>query len=331
MKSILVELLIGLLATTAVLASPFNSIQAREQYGLKLIAEKSYQKAIAVLAPYSNEISNGALMSLADAYDKVGDSANEIRMLEQLVARDPHHFRPHYLLGMAYKRANQMDKAVENLRESIHLAPEHRPSYDALLDIFITGKQAYETRTLLAQMVKQFGPRKDLLALQCKEYSDDGFLQQAIKTCQSAILADHSQPDSRIYLAQAYINSGKLSAAEHVFIETARQFKNSEFAQYAAGQFYFSQKNYPAAVRYLSIAIQLKPKSIRSQLNLAQALFETRNYNKALTHFNIACRLDKLKDSITEFENAAARLRNAGQDELADKYDARTAVCQGGP
>ncbi len=311
-------------------AAQFASLRAREQYGLKLIAQKSYKKAINVLAPYSNEISNEAMMNLAGAYEKTGDSANQIRMLEQLVSRDPDHFRPHYLLGVAYQQAGKTDKAVENLRMSIRLAPEHRPSYDALLDIFQKGKQDYETRTLLAQMVQQFGPRGDLLSLQCKLFSNDGFLNQAIKTCQSAITAAHSLPDNRIYLAQAYLNSDKLQAAERVFIETARQFKHSEFAQYATGEFYFSQKNYPAAVRYLTQAVHLDAKSVRSQLSLAKSLFEIQKYNEALVHYNIACKLDKKKDSLTEFENAAARLRNSGQDALADKYDARTAVCEGG-
>ncbi len=305
------------------------SIPAREHLAFQLLKKKSYQKAINLLAPYSNEISDIAAMALALAYGKTGDVQSEIQMLQQVLVHDPHQFRAEYFLGIAYNRAGKTVKAVQSLRRTIALAPKYRPSYDELLKIFAKHKLDYESRTLLRQMIQEFGRQKDLLARQCKLYSNDGFLKQAIETCERAIAADGSLPDNRIFLAQAYYNSGKVTAAERVFNDVARQFKKSEFAQYATGQFYYTQKNYPAAVRYLSLAAKIKPKSVRSQLTLAQSLFKIKKYNQALTHFNIACHLDKKSDSYTQFENAATQLRDERNDNMADKYDAKTAICQG--
>lgn len=310
------------------LAHP-EQIHTRELLGREFLKIKNFEKAISTLAPYSNEISNNSLIELAFAYGENKDSLNEIRTLTQLSEKDPNHFRPYFLLGLSFKKANKPVDAAKNLRKSIDLAPSHKPSYDALLEIFIAAKQNYESRMLVSEMIQQFGPKKELLAAQCKLFAVDGFLKEASVSCKKAVSADPKTPENHIYLAQAYYDQNNAPAAEKIFTTAARQFKSSEFVQYASGQFYFTEKNYPTAVRYLTEAVKINPEALRSQLTLANALFESKQYSDALTHFEKACKLDKSKESVTLIKNSAARLRKENRTSDAEKFELKAATCQG--
>jgi tetratricopeptide (TPR) repeat protein len=313
----------------ALLRAHPENIKTRESLSQLYVSKKNFDKVIEILAPYSNEISFVGLEQLALAYGQTKDSLDEIRTLTQLTEKDPKHFRPQYFLGLAYKHADKMTEAAQSLRKSIDLAPSHRPSYDALLEIFVSTKQNYEARVLLTEMVQQFGPKQDILTSQCKLFAIDGFLKEATSTCKKAITLGPMVPENHVYLAQTYYDLNNTQAAERIFMTAARQFKKSEFVQYAAGQYYFTEKNFPTAVRYLIEAVNLNPKSLRSQLTLANALYESKQYDAALVHYTQACRLDKSKESVTQLKTAAARLRKENNSTNSEKYDIKASTCQG--
>lgn len=305
-----------------------NNIKLREQAGRAYLNTKNYKKTIEILAPYSNEISGESLTDLAEAYGETGDNINQIRVLQGFAESESSRFRPHFLLGMAFKKDKKFDDAAKSLRRSIELAPKHRPSYDALVEIFAETKQNYESRMLLNDMVKVFGPKKDLAHKLCRLYAIDSYIKEALETCKDAIRLDPQFPDSHVYLAQSYYNQENSQAAERILKTAARQFKTSEFVQYAAGEYYLNEKNYPSAVRYLDLAVKINPEALRSQLTLANALFEAREPARAMLHFDKACQMDKTNESILAFKSAAARLRKNNLHSMADQYDRKTATCQ---
>jgi len=318
----------NILALEKKLVSRPEDVTTREALAKKYLAKKNYNKVIELLAPYSNEVSGDSIANLAQAYGETQDKLGEIRTLQIYVQREGKRFRPHHMLGMALKRDKKFDEATTSLRKAIELAPGHRPSYEALLEIFIETKQNYESRTLLNDMVRQFGAKKEFAHTMCRLYAIDSFLKEALEACKSAVRLDSKFPDSHVYLAQTYYNQENSQAAERILKTAARQFPKSEFVQYAAGEFYLNEKNYPAAVRYLQVAVKINSSSLRGQLTLAQALFETRDHNRALVHFERACQLDKSKETVTLLKNSAARLRQNGLMSLSEQFDRKAAVCQ---
>lgn len=305
-----------------------NQIVVRERLAKTLHMQKNHKKALEVLAAYSNEASVDGLMLLAEIYSALKDHKNEIRVLQMFQVRKPDLFRPYYLLGEAYRKNKQTEEAIQSFRTSINYAPQHMPSYQGILDISMEAKNHYESRTILAQMVRAFGPKAHLLTTQCKLYADGGFLKEAEKACRNAMSKDRNVPDNHIYLAQALFDSDRKQAAENVYRNAARQFTKSEFAQFAAGEYYFNEKNYATAVRYLGAAVALKKDSARSQLGLALSLFESDKPGEALVHFGEACKLDKTRAAYNELRSAAQRLRKIEQASIASKYDSKIANCQ---
>lgn len=305
-----------------------DDLLTREKLSRAYLEKKDYLGVIRILAPYANEISTDGLLTLSKAYSNVNDYLNEVRILQIFVEKDGNRFRPHYYLGLAYKKIKKFDQAAEQLRLSIQYAPGHRPSYNELLDIFTTTKQNYESRILLNDMIRNFGPKNEFLNLSCKLYSTDNFLAEALAACKNAIKKNPKHPDNHVYLAQNYYNQNNREAAERIFRTAGRSYSSSEFVQYAVGEFYLHEKNYPTAVRYLKNAVKLKADELRSQMALSIALFESKDYPLALTHFEKACRLDKSSETMTLLKNSAARLRKENIHHIAESFEKKAAACQ---
>ena len=304
-----------------------NHTELRERLGRAYFERKDYDKVIETLAPYSNEIHVESLVVLANAYSERGEHLNEIRALLTFEQRQPDRFRPHYLLGLAYMKNNQEDEAQASFERSVALNSSHRPSHDALIEIYIKRNLFHEARPLLVDMVNRFGEEPQLLNNQCRLYAEGGFLREAIDTCRKAISKDVDHAPNHVFLAQAYLDQDNRSAAENIFRTAARRFTNSEFVQWRAGEFSFNEKNYPTAVRYLTEAVKADPNSARARLGLALSLFSSNEYEKALPHFEKACSLDRSKIAYEEFRTSAARIRNAGVGPVSAQYDRTLATC----
>lgn len=307
-----------------------SQTKVRETLAKAYLKKRNYAKVIELLAPYSNEVSVPSIIRLADAYEARQDYVNQIRTLELYQQREPDAYRPYHLLGVAYKNNKQIDQAVNNLRRAIELAPKHRPSYDVLLEIMIEKNNQYEARTVLAQMLRQFGPRPEILNMQCKLYSQGGFLAEAEQSCKAAIAKSKKVPENHVYLAQALLDQGRKTAAENVLIQAARHFPESEYVQFIAGEFYYNEKNYAPAVRYLKQGVAANPEAARSHLGLALSLFELKKHAEALPHFEKACKLDKTRQAYTDFRSALSRLRqNMSQVNIKvlEEYEKKIALC----
>lgn len=301
--------------------------QLREQLGKAYFEKKEYDKVIETLAPYANEIDVESLVVLANAYSEKGEHLNETRALLTFEQRQPDRFRPHYLLGLAYLKNNQEEEAQASFERSVALNASHRPSYDALIDIYIKRNLFHEARPLLVDMVRKFGEQPSFLNTQCRLYAEGGFLKEAIETCRKAISEDVDHAQNHVFLAQAYMDQDNRSAAENIFRTAARRFTNSEFVQWRAGEFYFNEKNFPTAARYLTEAVKADPESGRSRLGLALALFSSNEYEKALPHFIKACSLDRTKVAFEEFRTSASKIRNANVGPVSAQYDRGVATC----
>jgi tetratricopeptide (TPR) repeat protein len=306
-----------------------NQTKVREAIAKEYLRQKKCDKVIELLAAYSNEVTVPSLIRLSDCYAAIKDYPNQIQTLQLYQQREPDIYRPYLLLGVAYHSNKKIDPAIENLRRAIELSPKMRPSYDELLKIMMEKDDKFESRAVVAQMVRQFGKRPELLNLQCKLYSEGGFLAEAEQSCKEALARSKDVPENHIYLAQSLFDQGRKQAAENVFKQAAKQFPNSEMVQFSTGEFYFNAKSYAPAARYLEQGVKIKPDSARSLLGLALSLIELRQYAQALPNFEKACKLDKTHEALNEWRSAASKLRSiATEYKISEEYDRKIAMCQ---
>lgn len=313
------------------------NIAQREKLATQFVQQKKWDKVIELLNPHTDETSPHGFLLMATSYQETKDFQSLVRIMKLLAEKRPKDPHVQFMLGDALLQWAESQKdlrekqkiegeGIEAHRGSIRLRRSFRPPYQALVNYFSRANLNHEAREQLMDMIKAFGQKGELYADLCRLYSIDGFLQQAIKHCSMAKQLAPDYPESYVYLAQTYFDQKEMEKAESTLVQAAKRFPTSEFVQYGAGQFFLKKSNFPVASKYLQRAVASNANSNRSQLALAQSLFESGQDEAALPHFVKACQI--LSSAQAEVLTAASRLRLKGNSILAGKYAQAAGGCK---
>ncbi len=299
--------------------------------------QKKWPRVIELMNPHTDVASARGYLLLAAAYQETKDFKNVVRVLSLLSEKRPKDPHLQFMLGDALiKQGAQVSEAkerqdleargIESLRTAIRFRRSFQLPYQALANYFIGAGMNLEAREQINDMLKVFGKKPEFHADLCRLYALDGFLQQAVKHCSRASQLNPEFSESYIYLAQAYFDQKEMEKAEATLIDAAKQFPESEFVQYGAGQFFLKKNNFPVAMKYLKRAVASKDSSARSQLALAQSLFESGLEEESLKHYSRACQINTSAQS--EVLSAASRLRLKGNSTLAGRFSQAAGSCK---
>ena len=315
------------------MASAYSiSMAERLRQAMHEYESSRYDAVVALLNPYSEELNNSSLMLLASAYSRQTKYGDEVRVLRTLVSKNESSFEAQMLLGQALLKQMTFSKgheeegkkklgvqAIQAFRQCLKLNRGYRPAFEALLNALIDQHAPSDARELLTEGIEKFGHTAELMTELCRLDSSDGFVSQALKSCDEAIHLAPNHPDSYVYQAQSLFDGGDSQQAEHKLVTAAHRFPASEFVQWAAGTVFMKKKNYPVSARFFGEAVKADPNSSRAEFGYAQALYESGQESKALPFWAKACRLDPV--TVTElFFTAGSKLRARGQDALAESY-----------
>ncbi len=273
-----------------------------------------------------------SLSLLASSYKKLKQTSQQIKVLEFLKAKNEKQYIWYYKLGVAYeslfsetqKKAHQ-ETAIKNYRKTISLNGNFKPPYDKLLQIFATGGNLYEGRTIATGILNQFGPSVKVSQSLCKMYSLDGYIQEAKNYCSEAIEENPKFGDSYMYLANAYLDQGNKVVAKKMLSKAGQDFPNSEYVQVTVGDFNFSEGLYRASYKNYKRALKINKLNKHAQVGMAQSLFKLSKPKRALAHYVEACKIDpRLKK---EFKIAIGSLLNSGQNKMYSSYESSLFKC----
>lgn len=309
------------------LAKNPDDIKTRAKLAALLTQTKGTQtKLVDLLNPYADELPMESQLILAGAYNQLQMFNDEVRVLNKVVEKTPDNHEALYILGYAHLNANNIDDATSSFRRAIKLNRKYREAYEALLGIFQKSQNNYESRIVLKDMLKQLGKNPSSYSHLCRLDSSDGYIEPAIKTCRRAIKMDPKNPDNHVYLAQSLSDKRNESKAGRILIRASKRFPKSEFVQWAAGQYYFRQNNYPVAAKYFNRAVSADVKSARAYLGFALSIFEQKKYDKALKAFMSACELDE--SSLEKLREAQGKLRSAKEVAWSKRYSREVYECK---
>jgi tetratricopeptide (TPR) repeat protein len=304
-------------------------LSTRIQLANIYLRQQQFEKVIALLNSYTDQLTSEGFLALAEAYSSMKNYVDEVRVLNVLVTKEEDHFQWEMLLGQAYIKESSVTKdeeargkmdtfAITHLRKAFKLNPKYKPIYDVLLNTLLRQKVHNEARELLIESVGRFGERPETFRELCRLDSLDGFLDSALKNCRQAIQAAPNYPDNYVYLVQTLYDEKEDQKAEKDIVGAARKFPSSEFVQWAAGVLFFKKKNYPVAARYFEAAVKADPTAKRSQFGLAQSLFESGDEKGSYDHFVKACDSDPV--AVEVFLAAGGRLKQKGNSALGEKF-----------
>ena len=313
-----------------------DNLKLRYQVAKLNYRANNYKKTIELLDSYSSDLDKNGLSVLALAFKKSEDYKNEARILQLMIATNPKDVSTLLRLGNSYitqasklegkSSQEKLSEAVEQYRKITKIQPENEKAYFGLLEIFKKQKNQYESQVVVKDMIKRFGKKPKYVNELCRIYTEEAYLQEAIKTCKQAIMGDPKLADNHANLAQSYKDKGELQTAEQILKTATRRFKKSERIYSMAGEFYFEQKNIRVANRFYSQAVLIDRNSLRAQIGMARSSFQLEKYEQALMGFENACKLDN-KNSIRYFKEAVTKLRLDGKHRWERKFNSSLFRC----
>jgi len=210
---------------------------------------------------------------------KAGDSTTAIAGLEKILANAPASPEAHLLLGQAYYRADQKDKADEQYLAAFQLNPAAVPPLDSQdADEWLKIGNAHAS---LGQLDEALAAYQTALKIRPDKpaaltnvgvvYYQQGRFDDAVQQLQKALEIDPQDAETQYMLGATYVQQQKLDEAEKSF-STAIELKPDLAAAYTGlGNVQLARKNVDEAVKTLQEATALQPDQAEAWLALGQA------------------------------------------------------------
>jgi superkiller protein 3 len=291
------------------LKSDPKSVPALDGLAKALIAQKRYSAAIAYLrsAPLDPVLQD----DLAVAYSGNGDVADAVKVLAELVRRNPGSADRHARLGIAYTQESQFRQAVAEFQEALRLDPSNdvtRLSYIKALIIlaefqtalpqvqgyFRRKPQDFDALYLMGVVERGLGnyaaaetPLRQAVAINPNHYDTRynlGFVlaklgrpQQALVHLEKAAQLNPASSEARFQLAAVLRSVGQEQRARKE-LEDFQEKKQQSVKENVAGtkvnqaNEYFQAGEYQRAVDFYREALTQDPANARTYYDLALAL-----------------------------------------------------------
>lgn len=274
---------------------------------------KNYDKALSFYKIANKTTNVQALEGIANCLTEKKDYLELIRALEILKQENPNI--PKYIVRLAdaYIIQGDTNKAIENYRAAIKIAPKYSNAYDGLIGLHESQKNYYEAAIVVKDAISAMGDPKVLYASRlCKYKFLENYYEDAKIVCQDATARSNQIADNHIYLGLSHRNTGNEEQARKIILSAAKKFKRSELAQFYGGQISDESRNWEQSITFYRQGTRVDSSSSRCFLGLAKAQYELKKYEASWAAFMKACELDNTVDN--EMKKYAGFLRSKNEN-----------------
>ncbi len=288
--------------------------------------KKNWDKALAYYKIANTNLNVAALEGIVKCLDKKKDYLELVRALEILKQEKPMVPKYSAQLADAYVKQGSLDKAIENYKNAIKLAPKFDHPYEGLLQLHEKNKNFYEAAIVAKDAIRTMGdPKNIFISKLCKYKYSENYYEDSKIICQDAIARAPKIPDNHVYLGLSYKYTGNENQARKIIISSGKKFKQSEFAQFYAGQASDESRNWEQAVIFYRQGTISDPNQARCFLGLAKAHYELRQYQPSIEAFVKACELDNSVDN--EMKRISGLLRAKNENAWYAKFRSQADRC----
>jgi protein O-GlcNAc transferase len=247
---------------------------------------------------------------------KSGDTATAITGLEKFLANNPASAEAHLLLGQAYYRVNQKDKAQEQFLAAFTLTPAAVPPLDSTdSDEWLKLGNAHAT---LNQLDEALAAYQNVLKIKPDKaaaytnigvvYYQAGKFDEAVAQMQKALAIDPDDGDTYYMLGATYVQQQKLDEAEQAFNKAIELKPDLAAAYTGLGNVQLARKNFADAAKTLQKATELQPDQAEAWLALGQAHALQGNKTEASAALNKCLQLSQPGPLHTKCEQVLQQL-----------------------
>jgi tetratricopeptide (TPR) repeat protein len=227
------------------------------------------------------QVSNAPAVDLSAELNalKAGDSATAIAGLEKILANAPASSEAHLLLGQAYYRTDQKDKAQEQFLAAFQLNPAAVLPLDSQdADEWLKIGNAHASLSQLDEALAAYQTalkiRPDKPAALTNVgvvYYQQGRFADAVQQLQKALEIEPQDAETQYMLGATYMQQQKLDEAEKSFNAAIELKPDLAEAYTGLGNVQLARKNVDEAIKTLQEATALQPNQAEAWLALGQA------------------------------------------------------------
>ncbi len=220
---------------------------------------------------------------------KAGDTSTAITSLNKILAEHPDSARTHLLLGQAYYRADQKDKAQEQFLAAFTLSSTVTLPLDSQdADEWLKLGNAHASLSQLDEALSAYQTVLKIKPDKAAAYTNIGVVyyqagkfDDAVQQMQKALEIDPSDAETYYMLGATYVQQQKLDEAEKSFNKAIELKPDLAAAYTGLGNVQLARKNTEGAVETLKKATQLQPNQAEAWLALGQAYAAQGNKTEA--------------------------------------------------
>lgn len=283
-----------------------------------LIRQKKYKEAADIFWKEIDKLGRREIVLLIRCHEIMKEWGEVARAANLILSRNPKDVDALTYIGMAAFHRGKPAEAKESLAKALEINPKQRMAYDIMADLY--KDNPYERRLVYQDMIKNFGPKADLLAKLCELNTLDGDNDQADKTCLQAIQKDPKNPANHVYVGIIAKNRMETEKAKNLLRKAADQFPKSEFALVEYASLSESEKNYVDAFKYYEICLGLNPAAEKCLAGAGNAGVQIQKYERALETFREACKKYGRKHT-ANVRRAAHLLRSRNDSDWMSKFN----------
>ena len=207
-----------------------------------------------------------------------------------LLALHPKHATLHYLLGLCYRKTNQLTQAQSCLETALEIESNFTDAQFALANV-LKHASNYDMAEIAYQKTIQLDSKHE------KAYFNLGVIYQLTNKPKQALTAYQQAVQLKPDYPEALNNLGNLYKSNQAYEEAKRCYESAlainPMAEtcYNLGQTLQQLKSTPEAIKAFQHAIQLKPDYLNAWLSLALILEKNGKYTMAVEAYNKAITL----------------------------------------
>jgi len=216
-----------------------------------------------------------AKANLGNCYRLIGDYKTSISVLKECLISHPNYATGYTYLSMTYMAISETDNARFAIDKSLKISPANTKAQIVSGEIHFYEEKYEEAFKCFLEVVEKEPWQDEAWVGLGKIYASRGENKKSIECYKKALSCELVGVQAKANLANVLITAGLYSEAKTLLLETLKEIPNDKFLNYNLGVQYFTEHNYPDAIKYLS-----KSSYIHADKFLLEAYFKNNDLEK---------------------------------------------------
>lgn len=224
----------------------------------------------------------------AVAHRILGETGEEISMLQEAILIDPDLYNARNNLGIALSRQGRLDEATAQFSEALRIKPGDKETLNNIGNVFAAQGKTDKALSYYYEAIQGRLSDPEILGNIAGALAAQGNVDEAINYYSRALQIDPDHLEAHRKLGSIYINQGSFNTATKHFQEVVRLDPDNPDTYSEIGSVLASQGQFEDAAEYFLATLKINPNHLSANYNLGLVLTEKQDFDAAVAYLEKA-------------------------------------------